>query len=114
DGRAVCGDATETWYAGSAVINGQRVGPPLGIRSITATMYLYSLQPPSNPHRSDPRIADGQKIFERERCAGCHAPPLYTNNKLTLARGFTPPPEHQRFLDIMTVSVDTDPNLALK
>jgi hypothetical protein len=27
----------ETWYAGSAVINGERVGPPLGIRSITAT-----------------------------------------------------------------------------
>jgi hypothetical protein len=26
----------DTWYAGSAVINGQRVGPPLGIRSITA------------------------------------------------------------------------------
>jgi hypothetical protein len=33
-------DATagrDTWYAGSAVIDGQRVGPPLGIRSITAT-----------------------------------------------------------------------------
>src|SRR5207247_1596446 len=27
----------DTWYAGSAVINGQRVEPPLGIRSITAT-----------------------------------------------------------------------------
>jgi len=27
----------ETWYAGSAVINGRRVGPPLGIRSMTAT-----------------------------------------------------------------------------
>ena len=27
----------DTWYAGSAVINGQRVGPPLGVRSITAT-----------------------------------------------------------------------------
>ena len=27
----------ETWYAGSAVIDGQRVGPPLGIRSMTAT-----------------------------------------------------------------------------
>ncbi|MEO8522314.1 MAG: hypothetical protein ABI603_13180 [Acidobacteriota bacterium] len=27
----------ETWYAGSAVVNGQRMGPPLGIRSITAT-----------------------------------------------------------------------------
>lgn len=26
-----------TWYAGSALVNGQRVGPPLGIRSITAT-----------------------------------------------------------------------------
>ena len=27
----------DSWYAGSAVINGQRLGPPLGIRSITAT-----------------------------------------------------------------------------
>jgi photosystem II stability/assembly factor-like uncharacterized protein len=27
----------ETWYAGSAIINGQRMGPPLGIRSITAS-----------------------------------------------------------------------------
>ena len=27
----------ETWYAGSAVIDGQRVGPPLGIRSMTAS-----------------------------------------------------------------------------
>ncbi len=27
----------DTWYAGSAVINGQVVGPPLGVRSITAT-----------------------------------------------------------------------------
>jgi photosystem II stability/assembly factor-like uncharacterized protein len=27
----------DKWYAGSAVINGKRVGPPLGIRSITAT-----------------------------------------------------------------------------
>jgi len=26
-----------TWYAGSAIINGQRVGPPLGIRSMAAT-----------------------------------------------------------------------------
>jgi hypothetical protein len=27
----------DTWYAGSAVINGQVVGPPLGVRSMTAT-----------------------------------------------------------------------------
>ncbi|MEO7085336.1 MAG: hypothetical protein ABI442_15170 [Gemmatimonadaceae bacterium] len=27
----------DTWFAGSALINGQVVGPPLGVRSITAT-----------------------------------------------------------------------------
>jgi photosystem II stability/assembly factor-like uncharacterized protein len=27
----------DSWYAGSAIIDGQRVGPPLGIRSIAAT-----------------------------------------------------------------------------
>jgi photosystem II stability/assembly factor-like uncharacterized protein len=27
----------DKWYAGSAVIDGKRVGPPLGVRSITAT-----------------------------------------------------------------------------
>lgn len=27
----------DTWYAGTALINGQRVGPPLGVRSMTAT-----------------------------------------------------------------------------
>jgi hypothetical protein len=27
----------DTWYAGGTAINGQRVGPPLGIRSMTAT-----------------------------------------------------------------------------
>ena len=27
----------DTWYAGSAIINGRRVGPPLGIRSIAAS-----------------------------------------------------------------------------
>jgi hypothetical protein len=27
----------ETWYAGQALVNGQMLGPPLGIRSITAT-----------------------------------------------------------------------------
>jgi hypothetical protein len=26
----------DTWFAGSAIVNGQRVGPPLGIRSVTA------------------------------------------------------------------------------
>src|SRR5690606_1867188 len=54
----------------------------------------------------------GQKIFERERCTGCHVPPLYTNNKVTLAEGFTPPEDSP--LDIVRTSVGTDPGLALR
>jgi mono/diheme cytochrome c family protein len=76
--------------------------------------YIYSLQPPTNPNASDARVPAGQRIFQREGCAGCHAPPLYTNNRLTLAQGFTPPPEHRQLLDIMPLSVGTDPGLALK
>jgi hypothetical protein len=48
----------ETWYAGSAVINGQRVGPPLGIRSITATADGAALL--ANVHVGGvPRSTDG-------------------------------------------------------
>ncbi len=32
-----CVSGRDTWYAGSTIVDGQRVGPPLGIRSITAT-----------------------------------------------------------------------------
>jgi hypothetical protein len=78
------------------------------------TMFIYSLQPPPNPNGSSARVAAGEKIFQREGCGGCHTPPLYTNNRLTLAEGFTPPAEHFKFLDIMRISVGTDPNLALK
>ena len=63
---------------------------------------------------SDSRIPAGQRIFQREGCSGCHTPPLYTNNKLTLAQGFTPPADHRQILDILPVSVGTDPGLALK
>ncbi len=78
------------------------------------TMYLYSLEPPPNPNKFDTKAGAGQKIFRRAGCAGCHTPPLYTNNKLTLATGFTPPKEHFKFLDIMPMSVGTDPQLALQ
>jgi cytochrome c peroxidase len=53
------------------------------------------------------------KIFKREGCTGCHTPPLYTNNKLTLAKGFQPPNDSHS-TDIMPLSVGTDPGLALK
>jgi mono/diheme cytochrome c family protein len=77
-------------------------------------LFIYSLQPPANPHQNSPNVSAGQEIFRREGCGNCHTPPLYTNNRLTLAEGFTPPVEHLKLLDIMRVSVGTDPNLALK
>ncbi len=77
-------------------------------------LYVYSLQPPPDPNRFDDLAARGQKVFEREGCAGCHTPPLYTNNKLTPAEGFTPPPGAEQKYDILPISVGTDPGLATK
>jgi hypothetical protein len=76
--------------------------------------YIYSLEPPQNPNVGDPRAAAGKKVFDREGCGGCHTAPLYTNNKLTLATGFTVAPNHPLREDVLAVSVGTDPNLALK
>jgi mono/diheme cytochrome c family protein len=76
--------------------------------------YLYALQPPANPHASDPRVPAGQLIFAREGCVACHVPPLYTSNKLTLAEGFAPRADHPLAADMLRVSVGTDPGLALK
>src|SRR5205814_2100183 len=49
----------------------------------------------------------------RERGPGCHTPPLYTNNKLTLAKGFQAPNDGHS-TDIMPLSVGTDSGLALR
>jgi mono/diheme cytochrome c family protein len=76
--------------------------------------YIYALEPPANPNLADSRIAAGEAIFTKHGCAGCHAPPLYTNNKLTPAEGFAPPKDHPLAADIMRVSVGTDSGLALK
>ena len=78
------------------------------------SLYIQSLQPPPNPNDFDENAAAGKKIFEREGCGGCHTPGLYTNNKLTLATGFKPPADKPATLDVLPVSVGTDPNLALK
>jgi hypothetical protein len=77
-------------------------------------LYAYSLRPPANPNKFDSAAARGQKVFEREGCAMCHIPPLYTNNKLTPAEGFIPPRGAEKQYDILPISVGTDPNLALK
>ncbi len=77
-------------------------------------LYVYSLQPPLNPNKFDALAARGQRIFQHEGCPMCHTPPLYTNNKLTLAEGFHVPPGAEQKYDILLISVGTDPNLALK
>jgi hypothetical protein len=77
-------------------------------------LYLYSRKPPPNPNKFDALGDRGRAVFTREGCASCHTPPLYTNNKLTLAEGFTIPPGHSKRFDILPVSVGTDPNSALK
>jgi mono/diheme cytochrome c family protein len=76
--------------------------------------YLFSLEPPKNPNLSDPRAVAGRQVFEREECGTCHSPPLYTNNKLTLAKGFSLPEDHPYKTDVIPISVGTDPGLALK
>jgi hypothetical protein len=78
------------------------------------TLYIYSLRAPANPNKLDRVAKRGQKIFEREGCAGCHTPPLYTNNKLTPVDGFDVPEDHRGKYDILSMSVGTDPRLALK
>jgi hypothetical protein len=77
-------------------------------------LYVYSLEPPPNPNKADATTARGQEVFKLEGCAGCHTPPLYTNNKLTPADGFKVPPEHRQEYDILPISVGTEPNLTMK
>ena len=76
--------------------------------------FIYSLQPPKNPNTMNAQARRGQEIFAREGCGTCHTPPLYTNNRLTPAAGFQPPPEDLERFDIMPRSVGTDPDLALR
>ena len=77
-------------------------------------LYIYSLKPPQNPNPVDEKAKAGQKVFAREGCSGCHTPPLYTSNKITLAEGFQPPEDKPASLDLLPISVGTDPGLALK
>jgi hypothetical protein len=76
--------------------------------------YIYSLKPPDNPNAGDPRIGDGNKVFAKQGCGACHTPPFYTNRKLTLTEGYTPPKDYPLSADIMALSLNTDPGLALK
>ena len=79
--------------------------------------FVYSLEPPLNPNKVDALAERGKKLFDSEGCAMCHTPPLYTNNMLIAAPGFTPPkddPATARLHIQRGVGVGTDPNLALR
>jgi len=77
-------------------------------------LYLYSLEQPKNPNPVDKLARRGQQVFTKQGCATCHTPPLYTNNKLTPAKGFQVPADLRKSDDIMDISVGTDSTLALK
>jgi len=78
------------------------------------SQYIYSLSPPANPNSRDALAELGSNVFAKAGCGGCHTPPLYTNNKLTLAAGFVPEKGHSLSPDILQISVGTDASLALK
>lgn len=79
--------------------------------------FVYSLEVPPSPNRMDDVARRGQEVFKREGCATCHTPPMYTNNMLIPADGFTPPkddPNTKRLHVMRGMRVGTDPSLALK
>ena len=78
------------------------------------SLYLEGLKPPPNPNPFDEEAKRGQAIFNYQGCSGCHPAPLYTNNSLTPARGFTIPADLRKTESILDVSVGTDPSLALE
>jgi hypothetical protein len=75
--------------------------------------YVYSLQPPPNPHPFDALARRGQQVFAGNGCGTCHTPPLYTNNRITPAAGFSVPTDHHTRYDVLSIGVGTDPTLAL-
>lgn len=79
-------DGRSTWYAGSAIVNGQRMGPPLGIRSLSGTAngatLLVNVHVGGIPRSTDGgltwhpasprRAASSSAKRSRGPCAGSH------------------------------------------
>ena len=77
-------------------------------------LYLYSLQPPPNPHPFNESAKRGQQVFEKQRCGACHTAPFYTNNRLIAVEGFEPSKADRKRLNVMSRRVGTDPRYALQ
>lgn len=76
--------------------------------------FVYALSPPVNPNKPSAVSKKGELIFKEQGCVTCHTPPLFTNNMLTPADGFTIPEEHWSKYDIFGISVGTDPQYTTK
>lgn len=79
--------------------------------------FVYAAQPPANPNKPSQLTAQGEQVFTRSGCAGCHAPPVYTNNKLVPVDGFTriDHPQSPPASDILVgARLGLDAGLALK
>jgi hypothetical protein len=74
-------------------------------------LYVYSLRPPPNPNRFDASAARGKALFAKLKCASCHTPPLYTNNKLVPVEGFRTPADAA---DVIPISIGVDPRYTLQ
>ena len=97
----------------------RRPAPGKGRRYSDAQLYalalfLYSLEPPPNPHPSNESADRGKQVFERTKCGGCHPPGPYTNNRLVAVDGFKPSAEDRKRLNVMSRRVGTDPRSALQ
>jgi hypothetical protein len=110
DAQSMWSDAQSMWSDAQRTIHARWPDEVL----YALAQYIYSLQPPQNPNPRDELATKGELVFAQTGCACCHTPPLYTNNKLTLAQGFKPPDNHPLRADIIPISVGTDPSLALK
>jgi CxxC motif-containing protein (DUF1111 family) len=121
-GYAITNQGLDTlaWYGdfqpspGRALFSGDESTRYSDEQLYALALYLESLKPPPNPNAFDDRARRGERIFTQQGCVGCHTPPLYTNNKLTPAKGFEVPKDLRKSDDILDVSVGTDPTLALK
>jgi hypothetical protein len=76
-------------------------------------LYLYDLAPPPNQNPRDAQALRGQGVFESEKCARCHTPPLYTSNELVPVRGFVVSDALRASERIRDSGIGVDPTLTL-